>query len=103
MPVAVRWFEHLSRENLVPPAHSAAQPGEGEEGDDDDEAAARMERGRAVVEGGDSYSVLYGVSLLDGLKMRRPEEVGRLALASAIAEMEHRDHVLVSGGAQGWY
>ena len=58
--------------------------------------------GRSVVES-DGVSVLYGVSLLDGLKMRRPEEVGRLAVASAIADMHTRQHVVVTGGAQGWY
>jgi hypothetical protein len=47
--------------------------------------------------------VLYGVSMLDGLKMRKPEEVGRLALATAIAEMEHKEHVVVTGGEQGYY
>ena len=47
--------------------------------------------------------MLYGVSLVDGVRMKRPEQVGRLALATAIADLEHREHVVVTGGSQGWY
>ena len=99
----LRWFEQLDREQW--PAvqrRGTGDEAEGEEGEEEEGEAGRMESGRPVVEG-DGFAVLYGVSLLDGLKMRRPEEVGRLALASAIADMEHRQHVVVTGGAQGWY
>ena len=102
-----RWFEHLDRQPLGPPRSTG--PREGEEGEEVEEEEEEGE-GRGVERGGgrpepgsEGFSVLYGVSLLDGVKMRRPEEVGRLALASAIADMEHREHVVVTGGAQGWY
>ena len=55
------------------------------------------------VDEGDLGSVLYGVSMVDGLKRKRPEEVGRLALATAIADMEHREHVIVTGETREWY
>ena len=74
-----RWFETIR----LPTA-------EGEEGE-----TAAEEEGR---------DVLYGVSLVDGLKRKRPEEVRRSgALATAIAELEHREHVIVTGETREWY
>ena len=54
--------------------------------------------------GGEATSVLYGVSMVDGLNRKRPEEVGPLPLASAIADLEHREHVIVTGEQpRQWY
>ena len=83
-----RWFESIQ------PHHPLRHAIEGE--------TVEGEEGAAAV-GGEALSVLYGVSMVDGLKRKRPEEVGRLALATAIAEMEHRDHVIVTGESREWY
>ena len=83
-----RWFEAIH-------TRGRGQAGGGETGEGKEEGEGDV--------GGEGMSVLYGVSMVDGLKRKRPEEVGQLALATAIAEMEHRDHVIVTGETRQWY